>query len=152
MFSSFNKAIRGEKGFTLIELLVVVAIIGILVAIAIPQFSNYKKNANDSAAETDLRNMALAAEAYFATNNFYPGGAAGGNLSFTAAIAAAVCATPTAAIDNNLCIGGYTKMSKGNTMTFTSSATSPQTYTATATNSGGTGKIFTWDSSKGGLQ
>jgi type IV pilus assembly protein PilA len=57
-----------EQGFTLIELLVVVAIIGILAAIAIPQYATYKQQAADSKAKSDLHNMATAMEAYYGSN------------------------------------------------------------------------------------
>src|SRR5215467_10809996 len=63
-----------EQGFTLIELLVVVAIIGILAAIAIPQYATYKQQAADSKAKSDLHNMATAMEAYYGSNgNSYAG-------------------------------------------------------------------------------
>jgi len=60
-----------DAGFTLIELLVVVAIIGILAAIAIPQFAEYRARGFDSRALSDLRNAATAEEAYFADNEVY---------------------------------------------------------------------------------
>ena len=53
-----------QRGFTLIELLIVVVIIGILTAVAIPQFTNTKEKAFDSAAKSDLRNLMTAQEAY----------------------------------------------------------------------------------------
>ena len=59
-------AARNEKGFTLIELLIVIAIIGILAAIAIPQFNAYKQRAYDSDAKANLHNLFLACKAYWA--------------------------------------------------------------------------------------
>ena len=58
--------LKGEGGFTLIELLVVIAIIGILAAIAIPQFAAYRKRGYEAQVKSDLRNAATAEEAYFA--------------------------------------------------------------------------------------
>jgi type IV pilus assembly protein PilA len=66
--------LKSESGFTLIELLVVVAIIGILAAIAIPQFSAYRKRGYEAAVKSDLRNGAVAEEAYFAGKGLYVGG------------------------------------------------------------------------------
>jgi type IV pilus assembly protein PilA len=59
------------RGFTLIELLVVVAIIGILSAVAIPQFSAYRDRATHALVETDARNAASAQEAHFIDTGTY---------------------------------------------------------------------------------
>jgi prepilin-type N-terminal cleavage/methylation domain-containing protein len=55
-----------KSGFTLIELLVVVAIIGLLAAIAIPQFAAYRKRGFEASVRSDLKNAAIAQEAYYA--------------------------------------------------------------------------------------
>ncbi len=65
------RKMRAEKGFTLIELLVVIAIIGILAAIAIPQFAAYRRRAYDSDAKAAVKNMATAQEAYFVDSDTY---------------------------------------------------------------------------------
>ncbi|WP_395505832.1 type IV pilin protein [Ectopseudomonas hydrolytica] len=45
-----------QRGFTLIELMIVVAVIGVLVAIAIPQFNEYRARSNDVSAQADVKN------------------------------------------------------------------------------------------------
>ena len=67
---------QNQSGFTLIELLVVVAIIGILAAIAIPQFAAYRAKGFDARAESDCRNAATAEEAYFVDEATYSSTAA----------------------------------------------------------------------------
>ena len=62
---------RSQAGFTLIELLVVIAIIGILAAIAIPQFAAYRRRGYDAMIKSDLKNSATAQEAYFVDNDTY---------------------------------------------------------------------------------
>ena len=62
---------KGDRGFTLIELMIVVAIIGILAAIAIPNFMTYQAKARQSEAKVNLGGMFTTATSYFAENNTF---------------------------------------------------------------------------------
>ena len=60
-----NLVKKNEKGFTLIELMIVIAIIGILAAIAIPNFISYRKRSYNTSANADIKNVYTASQAYF---------------------------------------------------------------------------------------
>lgn len=121
--------LKNEKGFTLIELLVVIAIIGILAAIAIPQFAQYRARGFDARAKSDLRNTATAEEAYFVDYEVYK-----------SCNSAANCAS---------LLPGIGALSNGVTLSMTTTGTG---FTGSSTHGKGTGASFTWDSSAGGLQ
>jgi type IV pilus assembly protein PilA len=103
---------NNEKGFTLIELLVVIAILGILAAVAIPQFAQYRNAAYCSQITSDAAHAFQAMEAYYAQNLTY------GSLSdtaFTSTQGITVVITSTdplvvqASDDNSRCpLGTYT--------------------------------------------
>jgi type IV pilus assembly protein PilA len=65
--------IRNRKGFTLVELMIVVAIIGILAAIAIPNFLQFRLKAKTSEAKSNLGAIRSTEVAYFAEWNMFVG-------------------------------------------------------------------------------
>ena len=129
---------KQDEGFTLIELLVVVVIIGVLVAIAVPVYLNYRQGAADKSAQSDVRGAVSAIEQWYTDNgNKYPESSGLQTTSFS--LDADTSTNEVTLSDNTKMV--YAK----NTSTTTSGS-----YKVCATNSGGTGKIYMYDSSKGG--
>jgi len=116
-----------SRGFTLLELLVVVAVIGILVAMAIPQFGTYRRRSFDASASSDLHSAAVAEEALFATNGAY-------------------VSCRNASCDQRL--PGF-RRSKNVTMRMRRATGS---FTGTATHPNGSGKVWAYSSTGGGIQ
>ncbi|MCP4350099.1 MAG: prepilin-type N-terminal cleavage/methylation domain-containing protein [Desulfobacterales bacterium] len=59
---------RKEQGFTLYELMIVIAVIGIIAAIAIPNFLKYRARSYEAAAKSDAKNAYTAAQVFFSSD------------------------------------------------------------------------------------
>lgn len=81
------------KGFTLVELLVVMAILGILAVITLANFSTSQAKARDAQRKSDLKQISIALEAYYADHGAYPVSGTSGDAG---KIMSCGCATPTA--------------------------------------------------------
>jgi type IV pilus assembly protein PilA len=137
-----------DKGFTLIELLVVVVIIGVLVAIAVPVYLNYRQGAADKSAQSDVRGAISAVEQFYTSNNnAYPTGPA---TSVPAAATDPIInpvPLPTIANSTGGTAGTITVSDKTN-LTYVNN--NDGSYTICAKNTGGSGKVYVYKSKTGG--
>jgi type IV pilus assembly protein PilA len=140
------RAKKADEGFTLIELLVVVVIIGVLVAIAVPVYLNYRQGAADKSAQSDVRGAISAVEQYYTNNgNAYPAATISGVATTSPTMTLTAATGGTA---GTITLSDKTKL---NYVPVTpSGGTVATSYKLCAINDGGSGKYYLYDSSIGG--
>jgi type IV pilus assembly protein PilA len=142
------RAKKGDEGFTLIELLVVVVIIGVLVAIAVPVYLNYRQGAADKSAQSDVRGGISAVEQFYTSNgNAYPAAAVAADASVST-VTSMTLAAPTGGSAGTITLSDKTKMNYYPVVV--APATVASSYKLCATNTGGSTKYYLYDSSLGG--
>ncbi len=114
---------KRNLGFTLVELMIVVAVIGVLAAIAIPQYDSYVRKSKRSEAKVALNSLAQLQESFYANNgNRYASKLGSGGLNcHKRGICSADGSTSTTSSDNNYTLGLAVD---GNTFTLTATALS----------------------------
>jgi type IV pilus assembly protein PilA len=113
MLKIFRK--EGQKGFTLIELMIVIAIIGILAAIAIPQFVSYRQKGYNTDAKGELKSFYTACQAYYADNPTSTGNCTTAQVAATFIPSATITLTPA----GGMAMNGTTSSHSAGTSTYT---------------------------------
>ncbi|SFF99795.1 type IV pilus assembly protein PilA [Actinoplanes philippinensis] len=132
---------KDDEGFTLIELLVVVVIIGVLVAIAVPVYLNYRQGAADKSAQSDVRGAISAIEQFYTENgNQFPADTTVDNKDGT--VPSKALATGSKQM---ITVSDKTQLGFAN-----GTGAKAGTYRICATSTGGSGKWYLYDSEKGG--
>ncbi|GAA2678970.1 prepilin-type N-terminal cleavage/methylation domain-containing protein [Actinoplanes palleronii] len=141
------RAKKDDEGFTLIELLVVVVIIGVLVAIAVPVYLNYRQGAADKSAQSDVRGAISAIEQYYTSNgNAYP---AGTLSSITSGSGTSAVTDTKVDLKVGTTVVGTITVSDKTQLTYVY-ITADGSYVLCATNAGGSGKVYVYKSVNGG--